>query len=60
VAGGEAAAALAGRPELLVVGGAFHGVGIPECVARGRAAGRRAVELAAGRAAATLETAPDP
>jgi oxygen-dependent protoporphyrinogen oxidase len=55
-----AAAALAGRPELLVVGGAFHGVGIPECVARGRAAGRRAVELAAGRAAATLETAPDP
>lgn len=41
-----AEAALAVRPELLLVGGAFHGVGIPECVARGRAAGRRALELA--------------
>lgn len=47
-----AEAALAARPELLVVGGAFHGVGIAECVARGRAAGRRAVELAAGSAPA--------
>lgn len=43
-----AEAALAARPELLLVGGAFHGVGMPECVARGRAAGRRAVEFAAG------------
>lgn len=43
--------ALAERPELLLVGGAFHGVGIPECVARGRAAGRRALELAGEGAA---------
>lgn len=43
-----AEAALAARPELLLVGGAFHGVGIPECISRGRAAGRRAAEMAAG------------
>jgi oxygen-dependent protoporphyrinogen oxidase len=42
-----AEAALAARPELLLVGGAFHGVGIPECISRGAAAGRRAAELAA-------------
>ena len=43
-----AEAALASRPELLLVGGAFHGVGIPECISRGRAAGRRAAEMADG------------
>ena len=47
-----AEAALATRPELLLVGGAFHGVGIPECVARGRAAGRRAAEVSGDGAAA--------
>jgi oxygen-dependent protoporphyrinogen oxidase len=52
-----AEAALAARPELLIVGGAFHGVGLSECVARGRAAGRRAVELAAGRHGANSEAA---
>jgi oxygen-dependent protoporphyrinogen oxidase len=51
-----AEAALADRPELLLIGGAFHGVGIPECVTRGRAAGQRALELA-GAGAEAAETA---
>lgn len=56
-----AEAALAARPELLLVGGAFHGVGIPECVARGRSAGRRALELVgSGTAAAPAPTTPQP
>jgi oxygen-dependent protoporphyrinogen oxidase len=38
--------ALVGRPEIILAGSAFHGVGIPDCVARGRAAGRRAAALA--------------
>jgi oxygen-dependent protoporphyrinogen oxidase len=50
-----AEAALAARPELLLVGGAFHGVGIPECVARGRAAGRRAADIAAGAGASPAQ-----
>lgn len=40
--------ALAARPEIALCGGAFHGVGVPECVARGRAAARRLVALVAG------------
>lgn len=43
-----AEAALAARPEIILVGGAFHGVGVPDCVARGRAAAARVVALAGG------------
>ena len=38
-------AATTGRPEIAVAGAAFHGVGVPECVARGRAAARRVAAL---------------
>ncbi len=38
-----AEAAMAARPEIVLAGAAFHGVGVPECIARGRDAARRAV-----------------
>jgi len=38
--------AMTGRPEIILSGAAFHGVGVPECISRGRAAGRRAAALA--------------
>jgi oxygen-dependent protoporphyrinogen oxidase len=41
-----AEAALAARPEIVLVGAAFHGVGVPDCVARGRAAAERVITLA--------------
>ncbi len=43
-----AEAALAERPEIVLVGAAFHGVGVPDCVARGRAAAERVMTLAGG------------
>jgi protoporphyrinogen/coproporphyrinogen III oxidase len=45
-------AAMDARPEIILTGAAFHGVGVPECVARGRAAGRRAAALAGAGAEA--------
>ncbi len=39
-------AAMETRPEIVLAGAALHGVGVPECVARGRAAGRRAAAIA--------------
>ena len=43
-----AEAALAERPEIVLVGAAFHGVGVPDCVARGRAAAERVTTLVGG------------
>lgn len=43
-----AEAALAARPEVILAGAAFHGVGVPDCVARGRAAAERVMTLAGG------------
>jgi oxygen-dependent protoporphyrinogen oxidase len=43
-----AEAALAARPEIILVGAAFHGVGVPDCVARGGAAAERVITLAGG------------
>jgi oxygen-dependent protoporphyrinogen oxidase len=37
--------ALAARPEVILTGGAFRGVGVPDCVARGRAAAERVMAL---------------
>ena len=58
-------AAMAARPEILLAGAAFHGVGVPECIARGRDAARRAVAgvgsggtTAAGAGAAGTTPAP--
>ncbi len=47
-----AEAAMAARPEIVLAGAAFHGVGVPECIARGRAAARRLTELVADDASA--------
>jgi len=47
-----AEAAMAARPEILLAGAAFHGVGVPECIARGRDAARRAI-AGAGASAGT-------
>ena len=38
-----AEAAMAARPEIVLAGAAFHGVGVPDCIARGRDAARRAI-----------------
>ena len=46
-----AEAALVERPEIILVGGAFRGVGVPDCVARGRAAAERVAALVGGGAA---------
>ena len=46
-----AEAALATRPEIVLAGAAFHGVGVPDCVARGRAAAERVANLLGGGAA---------
>jgi hypothetical protein len=40
--------ALEGRPEIVLTRGAFRGVGVPDCVARGRAAAERVRALVAG------------
>ena len=37
--------ALADRPEIVLAGAAFHGVGVPDCVARGRAAARSVLAM---------------
>ena len=37
--------ALGDRPEIVLAGGAFHGVGVPDCVARGRAAARSVLAM---------------
>ncbi len=47
-----AEAAMTARPEIVLAGAAFHGVGVPECITRGRAAARSAVAVAAGGNAA--------
>jgi len=39
-----AVAGLAGTPDLVLAGAAYRGVGIPDCIAQGRAAARRVVE----------------
>jgi len=43
-----AEAALAARPEIVLVGAAFRGVGVPDCVARGRAAAERVAAFLGG------------
>jgi oxygen-dependent protoporphyrinogen oxidase len=43
-----AEAALVARPEIILAGAAFRGVGVPDCVARGRAAAERVTALAGG------------
>jgi len=40
-----AEAALESRPEVILAGAAFRGVGVPDCVARGRAAAERVAAL---------------
>jgi len=40
-----AEAGLATRPEIVLVGAAFHGVGVPDCVGQGRAAAERVITL---------------
>ncbi len=47
-----AEAALGERPEIVLAGAAFHGVGVPDCVARGRAAAERVAALVGGAGAA--------
>jgi oxygen-dependent protoporphyrinogen oxidase len=47
-----AEAAMTARPEIILAGAAFHGVGVPECITRGRAAARAAAAVAAGGSAA--------
>lgn len=44
-----ASAALAGLPNLAIAGAAFRGVGVPDCVAQGRAAAARVGEVLSGR-----------
>ncbi len=39
-----AVAGLAGTPDLVLAGAAYRGVGIPDCIAQGRAAARRMME----------------
>ena len=39
-----AVAGLAGTPDLVLAGAAYRGVGIPDCIAQGRAAARRVVQ----------------
>jgi oxygen-dependent protoporphyrinogen oxidase len=51
-------AALAGVPNLSLVGGAYRGVGLPDCIGQGRAAARRIASVLAG-AEATARTLPD-
>ncbi len=41
-----AEAALEARPEIVLAGAAFHGVGVPDCIARGQAAAERVIALA--------------
>ncbi|MGD0409080.1 MAG: protoporphyrinogen oxidase [Candidatus Limnocylindrales bacterium] len=41
----DASAALAGLPNLAIAGAAFRGVGVPDCVAQGRAAAARVGEV---------------
>ena len=43
-----AEAALAARPEIVLAGAAFHGVGVPDCVSRGGAAAERVAALVGG------------
>ncbi len=43
-----AEAALEARPEIVLAGAAFHGVGVPDCIARGQAAAERVIALAGG------------
>ena len=42
-------AALDGEPGLILAGAPFRGVGIPDCIAQGRAAGARAIAVLEGR-----------
>jgi oxygen-dependent protoporphyrinogen oxidase len=39
---------LAGLPNLAIAGAAFRGVGVPDCIAQGRAAAERVVEALSG------------
>ncbi len=43
-----ASAALAGLPNLAIAGAAFRGVGVPDCIAQGRAAAARVGEVLSG------------
>jgi oxygen-dependent protoporphyrinogen oxidase len=52
-----ASAALAGLPNLAIAGAAFHGVGVPYCIAQGRAAAARVGEALSGRASGPAEAA---
>jgi oxygen-dependent protoporphyrinogen oxidase len=52
-----ASAALAGLPNLAIAGAAFRGVGVPDCVAQGRAAAARIGEVLSGGVPGPAEAA---
>jgi oxygen-dependent protoporphyrinogen oxidase len=52
-----ASAALAGLPNLAIAGAAFRGVGVPDCVAQGRAAAAHVGEVLSGRGPGPAEAA---
>ncbi len=43
-------AALAGTPNLVLAGAAYRGVGLPDCIAQGRAAAARVIDVLSGAA----------
>jgi oxygen-dependent protoporphyrinogen oxidase len=52
-----ASAALAGLPNLAIAGAAFRGVGVPYCIAQGRAAAARVSEALSGGVPDPVEAA---
>ena len=52
-----ASAALAGLPNLAIAGAAFRGVGVPDCIAQGRAAAARVGEVLSGGVPGPAEAA---
>ncbi|MDO8485494.1 MAG: protoporphyrinogen oxidase [Candidatus Limnocylindrales bacterium] len=52
-----ASAALAGLPNLAIAGAAFRGIGVPDCVAQGRAAAARVGEVLSGGVPGPAEAA---
>jgi oxygen-dependent protoporphyrinogen oxidase len=52
-----ASEALAGLPNLAIAGAAFRGVGVPDCIAQGRAAATRVGEVLSGGVPGPAEAA---
>ena len=48
---------LAGLPNLIIAGAAFRGVGVPDCIAQGRAAAARVGKVLSGRVPGPAEAA---